>query len=210
MRIIGGSVAGRIIQVPKGLGVRPTPDLVRQAIFNSLGPMVQGARVLDLFSGSGAIGLECLSREADFVLSVEKSAKHARWIRENRRECGLPPSNHSLRVQDAFKAIEFCHQEGRGFDLIMADPPFGDKNNHDRSRSLSQKLLDDERLPNLLEKKGLFFLGHAKRDRVTLTSQWEHLKTLSHGDSIFEVLRTARHASDQDRVAENPDSIESA
>ena len=54
MRIIGGIAAGKILQVPKGLGVRPTPDLVKQAIFNSLGPRIQEARVLDLFSGSGA------------------------------------------------------------------------------------------------------------------------------------------------------------
>ena len=77
MRIIGGIAAGKILQVPKGLGVRPTPDLVKQAIFNSLGPRIQEARVLDLFSGSGALGLESLSRGASQVLSVEKSSKHA-------------------------------------------------------------------------------------------------------------------------------------
>ena len=75
MRIIGGIAAGRILQVPKGLGVRPTPDLVKQALFNSLGPRILEARVLDLFSGSGALGLESLSRGASQVLSIEKLTK---------------------------------------------------------------------------------------------------------------------------------------
>ena len=67
MRIIGGQAAGRLLKVPPGFGVRPTPDLVRQAIFNSLGERVIGARVLDLFSGSGALGLECLKKRGQTV-----------------------------------------------------------------------------------------------------------------------------------------------
>ena len=64
MRITGGKAARRILKVPKGLDVRPTPDLVKQAVFNSLGARVEGARVLELFAGSGALSLECLSRGA--------------------------------------------------------------------------------------------------------------------------------------------------
>ena len=82
MRIIGGTAAGLLIKVPKGYDVRPTPDLVRQAVFNSLAGRVVGARVLDLFSGSGALGLECLSRGAATVLSVEKANRHAIMIRQ--------------------------------------------------------------------------------------------------------------------------------
>src|SRR6059036_1235077 len=105
MRIIGGRAAGLLIKVPAGFEVRPTPDLVRQAIFNSLATRVPGARVLDLFSGSGAIGLECLSRGARFVLSVEKSNRHAGMIRENLAATRLPAENFQLRIQDAFTAI---------------------------------------------------------------------------------------------------------
>ena len=72
MRITGGKAARRILRVPRGLDVRPTPDLVKQAVFNSLGARVAGARVLELFAGSGALSLDCLSRGAASALCVEK------------------------------------------------------------------------------------------------------------------------------------------
>src|SRR6185436_18113998 len=127
MRIIGGDAAGRLLKVPPGYDVRPTPDLVRQAIFNSLSDRVIGARVLDLFSGSGALGLECLSRGAASVLSVEKANRHAMMIRQNLTVSELPAQKHELRIQDVFTALAQLVTSGRVFDLIMADPPFGEK-----------------------------------------------------------------------------------
>ena len=188
MRIIGGHAAGRLLKVPPGYDVRPTPDLVRQAIFNSLGSRVADARALDLFSGSGALGLECLSRGASSVFSVEKSNRHAAMIRENLAASGLPVENYEVRVQDAFTAIHQLAEIGRTFDLIMADPPFGEKNVGRRSSSLSQKLLDDELLPKLLAPEGLFVLGHTKRDTLTLTAPWKEGKVLRHGDSTIRFL----------------------
>ena len=189
MRIIGGQAAGRLLKVPSGYDVRPTPDLVRQAIFNSLGGRVVDSRVLDLFSGSGALGLECLSRGATSVFSVEKSNRHAAMIRENLADSGLPAENYEIRVQDAFTAIHQFAEIGRTFDLIVADPPFGEKNIGRRSSSLSQKLLDDEQLPKLLTDVGLFVLGHTKRDTLTLTAPWKELKVLRHGDSTIRFLQ---------------------
>jgi 16S rRNA (guanine966-N2)-methyltransferase len=189
MRIIGGQAAGRLLKVPPGYDVRPTPDLVRQAIFNSLGGRLVDARVLDLFSGSGALGLECLSRGAASVFSVEKSNRHAAMIRENLADSGLSVENYEIRVQDAFTAIHQLAEIGRTFDMIMADPPFGEKNIGRRSNSLSQKLLDDERLPKLLTDEGLFVLGHTKRDTLTLTAAWKEVKVLRHGDSTIRFLQ---------------------
>ena len=189
MRIIGGQAAGLLLKVPSGYDVRPTPDLVRQAIFNSLGARAVGARVLDLFSGSGAIGLECLSRGAALVLSVEKSSRHAAMIRENLTATGLPSDSYQLRVQDVFTAIGQLSENGENFDLIVADPPFGEKNIGRRSSSLSQQLLDDERLPSLLASDGLFVLGHTKRDTLTLPKTWSEVKVMKHGDSMMRFLR---------------------
>ena len=90
MRIIAGRAGGVILRAPKGFEVRPTPDLVRQAIFNSLGQRVGGARVLELFAGTGALSLECLSRGATQALCVEKSSRHAEFIRENLVQSRLP------------------------------------------------------------------------------------------------------------------------
>jgi len=191
MRIIGGTAAGLLIKAPAGFDVRPTPDLVRQAVFNSLAGRVAGARVLDLFSGSGAIGLECLSRGAAFVLSVEKANRHAAMIRKNLIATRLPAENYQLRVQDVFAALAQLAAEDCEFDLIIADPPFGEKNISQRSTSLSQQLLDHERLPGLLAPEGLFILGHTKRDTLTIPGRWSEAKVLKHGDSMMRLLKRA-------------------
>src|ERR1035438_293550 len=89
MRITGGNAARRILKTPKGLAVRPAPRLVKQAVFNSLGARVVGARVLELFAGSGALSLDCLSRGAASAICIEKSHKHAEFIRANARTASL-------------------------------------------------------------------------------------------------------------------------
>ena len=194
MRIIGGTAGGTILSVPKGFDVRPTPDLVRQAIFNSLGERVIDARVLELFGGSGALSLECLSRGAANALCVELSSKHARFIEQNCAAAKLPAGRFRVRVLDAFVAIQQLASAGDVFDLILSDPPFGDKNVGRRSTSFSQRLLDDEHLPKLLSDGGLLILGHTKRDSLEFPSPWEHRKTLKHGDSLFEVFRRPQQA----------------
>ena len=188
MRIIGGTAGGTILKVPKGYDVRPTPDLVRQAIFNSLGGRVVDAEVLELFGGTGALSLECLSRGAASAVCVEKAGKHAHFIRQNARAAKLEEQRFEIRVKDAYAAIGQLADSGRQFDLIMADPPFGEKNVNRRSTSFSQKLLDDERLPSLLKADGLLVLGHTKRDTLDLTDVWREVKALKHGDSLFRLL----------------------
>jgi len=189
MRITGGSAGRRRLKVPPGHGVRPTPDRVKQALFNSLGERVVGARVLELFAGSGALGLECLSRGAARVIAVERSDRHAALIRQNLLAAGLPLEPFELRTQDAFAVIHQLADAGERFDLILADPPFGAKNVGRRSESLSQQLLDDARLAGLLAPDGLLVLGHASRDTLTLASPWVESKTLRHGDSVMRFLR---------------------
>jgi len=188
VRIIGGTAAGLLLKVPKGYTVRPTPDLVRQAVFNSLGERVTGARVLDLFSGSGALGLECLSRGSSNVLSVERAERHAAMIRQNLVAVHLPADHFELRTQDVFTVLGQLAGEGREFNLVLADPPFGEKNVGRRSTSLSQQLLDDERLPQLLAPDGLFVLGHTKRDTLSVPAWWHEVKLMKHGDSMMRFL----------------------
>lgn len=188
MRIIGGMAGGRLLQAPKGLTVRPTPDLVRQAVFNSLGSVVDGAAVLDLFSGTGALGLECLSRGARRVVSVELSGAHARYIRENVLRLGLPRDLHELRVQDVFAALRHLATQPARFDLVMADPPFGPKTAGKRSESASQRLMEAPELGVLLAEGGFLVLGHARRDGVAVPEVWEERRVLEHGDSVFRIL----------------------
>jgi len=190
VRITGGKAARRILKVPKGLDVRPTPDLVKQAVFNSLGARVASAKVLELFAGSGALSLECLSRGAASAMCVEKSHRHAEFIRNNAAAAGFE-EKIEVRTQDVFLVMNQLAESGRQFDLILADPPYGEKNVGRRSESFAQQLLDDKNLPKLLAPGGRFILGHTKRDTLEIVSPWREVKLLKHGDSVMRFLECA-------------------
>lgn len=192
MRIIGGIAGGMTLKVPKGLGVRPTPDKVRLAIFNSLGPTVEDARVLEVFAGTGALGLEALSRGAASALFVELSPKHARVMQQNFKTLGQAIGPARFSVEDAFTALGQLRERGEQFDLIFADPPYGEKNINKRSESFAQQMLDDENLPALLTTGGRLILGHTKRDTLDYVKPWELKKTLKHGDTLIDMLRLAK------------------
>jgi 16S rRNA (guanine966-N2)-methyltransferase len=188
MRITGGSAARRILRVPKGWQVRPTPDLVKQAVFNSLGARVVGAKVLELFAGSGALSVECLSRGAASALCIEKSQKHSEFIRQN--AATLPNADLQAQTLDVFTALAQLAAQAAQFDLILADPPYGEKNVGHRSNSFAQQLLDDPNLPILLAPNGRFILGHTKRDTLEIPPSWHEVKFLKHGDSVMRFLET--------------------
>jgi 16S rRNA (guanine966-N2)-methyltransferase len=192
VRIIGGTAGGHILKAPKGLDVRPTPDLVRQALFNSLAPRIEGSRVLELFGGTGALSLECLSRGAREALCIELSPKHARIIEQNCASLNLPVNSFRVRVQDVFIALPQLVAAGELFDLVVADPPYGEKNVGKRSESFAQRCLDDENLPRVLGPGGLFVLGHARRDTLTLPPHWHERKFMKHGDSIMRFLEATK------------------
>ncbi len=198
MRITGGRAARRILKVPKGLDVRPTPDLVKQAVFNSLGERVVGARILELFAGTGALSLECLSRGASYAMAVEKSPRHADVLRQNANTAGFAAGVLDVRVQDVFPVLNHLATTGIIFDLILADPPYGEKNVGRRSTSFAQKLLDDPFLPKLLATGGLFILGHTKRDTLEFPNPWHEKKTLKHGDTMMRFLLKDEGARSQE------------
>ena len=134
MRIIGGKFSGRIIEAPKGPRLRPTQDQVRAALFNILGERVAGARVLDLFAGSGAMGIEALSRGAAHVTFVDRSPFCARTIEANLKNLmGSDPRNGArinpgtVRVlrSDVLSVIPKLTAQSRQFDLVILDPPYG-------------------------------------------------------------------------------------
>jgi 16S rRNA (guanine966-N2)-methyltransferase len=197
MRITGGQAARRILKVPKGMDVRPTPDRVKQAVFNSLGGRILDARVLELFAGSGALSLDSLSRGCKSAVCVEKSPRHAEFIRRNAEAAGYGAAVFHARVQDVFPALQQIVASGEKFDIVMADPPYGDKNVGRRSTSLAQKLIDDPNLPPVLAPDGLLILGHAKRDTLEISAPWHELKVLNHGDNTmrFLVVRAAAPAA---------------
>ena len=153
-----------------------------------MGERVVNARVLELFAGTGALSLECLSRGAVHAVCVEKAGRHAQSIRHNLALAGFPADSLEVRVQDVFTALTQLAAGGALFDLILADPPYGGKNVGQRSQSLAQHLLDDPHLLKALKPGGVFVLGHAKRDTLEVPPEWRELKILKHGDSIMRFL----------------------
>jgi 16S rRNA (guanine966-N2)-methyltransferase len=119
MRVIAGTWGGRRLQAPPGAATRPTSDRVREALFSVLGDRIAGARVLDLFAGSGALGLEALSRGAASATFIESDREACRTINANLDKLKL---HATVLCQDVVRALA---QERRRFDLVLCDPPYG-------------------------------------------------------------------------------------
>lgn len=124
VRIRAGEARGRPIRVPRAAGVRPTADRVRGALFDILGVRVAGAEVLDLYAGSGALGLEALSRGARACLFVDRNPACAAAVRENAASLGFA-GRVEVRRGDAAAEARALLAEGRSFDLVFIDPPYG-------------------------------------------------------------------------------------
>src|SRR5215210_8563424 len=122
MRVIAGTYKGRRLQAPAGAATRPTADRVREALFSILGARVEGARVLDLFAGSGALGLEALSRGAAEATFVDSSAAAVRAVRANLEALG---GEAEVRREDALRFLHASPGKARHYDLVLLDPPYG-------------------------------------------------------------------------------------
>ncbi len=154
MRIIAGTHRGARIAAPKGLATRPTGDRVREAAFNLIGP-VDGATVLDLFAGSGALGIEALSRGAASVTFVESDRAACRTISENLQRLRLT----GARVTCA-DAVWELRRETRTYDLVLVDPPY------EAWAELESKLA--EQLPRVLAPDGLLVVETGARTEPAL------------------------------------------
>jgi len=149
---------------PQRSGRAPHAGLVKQAVFNSLGPRVVGRAVLELFGGSGALSLECLSRGAASAVCVEKSPRHAEFIRRNAQAAGLSAGALEVRVQDVFAAVPQLVASAFAVRFDSCRPPTEKKTWAAAPLHSPSQLLDDTNLPKLLAPDGLFVLGHTKRD----------------------------------------------
>jgi 16S rRNA (guanine966-N2)-methyltransferase len=173
MRVIAGSAGGVRLAVPKR-GVRPTMDRVKAAIFSSLGEAIVGARVIDLFAGSGALGIEALSRGAAFTIFVEHDRDSTEAIEKNLSKTKL---KGCVRRQNVF---DFLAQQSNSekFQIIFADPPY--EKDH-RGKSYAETLLNNETLPQLLWPTGIFVLEKEPADTFAQTRLWSVLRQKTYG-----------------------------
>jgi len=183
MRITGGEMGGRRVKVPSGDGVRPTQDRVRGALFSMLATRLAGARVLDLFAGTGAIGIEAISRGAGDAVWVEQSRRHVTLLKENIQTLtGLP--HPRVVCDDAMHWLQ--HAVAESFDLVFADPPYEWARMHGFAPMAS-----------LLHKRGwvssggIFVAEQPMSMPAASLDQWELLRDRPYGDTRLAVYRLA-------------------
>jgi 16S rRNA (guanine966-N2)-methyltransferase len=173
MRVIAGSAGGIRLAVPKR-GVRPTMDRVKAAIFSSLGDAVVGARVLDLFAGSGALGIEALSRGASSVVFVEVDRQSAAIIEDNLAKTKL---KGRVRQQDVFDFLRHS-SSAQMFDIVFADPPYEKTEDGD---GFTEKLLANQALPQLMVVHAIFVLEKRPAEALPEMKQWLLLRQKTYG-----------------------------
>ena len=173
MRVIAGSAGGVRLAVPER-GVRPTMERVKGAIFSSLGDAIVGARVLDLFAGTGALGIEALSRGAAAAVFVEEDRQSVEVLGKNLTKTKL---KGRIRNQDVFDFLR-CASNAGEFQIIFADPPY-EKTKH--GERYTEKLLNNETLPRLLEPRGMFVLEKRPDETVGEMKLWRVIRRKTYG-----------------------------
>ncbi len=180
VRIIGGGWRGRRVSFPNLPGLRPTPDRIRETLFNWLQYEVAGARCLDLFAGSGALGLEALSRGASQVVFVEQAVAAARGLKDQLVRLGGERRAQVIEMG----ATRYLGTDGGAFDIVFMDPPFG-----------RQALVDYVPLldaSHCVEAGGLVYLENERAAGVpSLPARWELLKSKSAGEVGYHLARVA-------------------
>jgi 16S rRNA (guanine966-N2)-methyltransferase len=179
MRVVAGSQKGRRLKQPTSPGLRPTSARVKEALFSIIAARLPNANVLDLYAGTGALGLEALSRGARNVIFVENQQASIQVLRENIALCGLM-HNSRIIAQDvtAFLSTDFPPHDNRPFDVVFADPPYDDSNLEPLLTKLGscQKVASD----------GLVVIEHFKKTSMPLRGGClEQLRQSRYGDTML-------------------------
>jgi 16S rRNA (guanine966-N2)-methyltransferase len=172
MRVIAGELKGRRLATPKWEGLRPTSDKLRETLFNVLAGRIAGARILDAYAGTGAIGIEALSRGAAHVTFVDSDARALALVAENLRRCGVTDRYAIIRSRLGDRARVL---RPNAFDLAVLDPPYDDTD-------LAAALTDA--VP-LMVPGGLVVLEHAKRQPPPEVAGMIRARELTSGDSAL-------------------------
>lgn len=179
MRITSGLLRNRRFNVPQQ-GLRPTKEMVREAVFSALAAQIPGARVLDLFAGSGALGLEAWSRGAAGVTAVEKVSAHCQCVQQNFQSLAGDSDLGDWKVVQA-DAFDFLQCGAGSFDLIFADPPY---DNADLPRLL-------EAVAGRLASGGVLVFEMRSRGKADVPADWEVLKEKKYGETRLLFLAPA-------------------
>jgi 16S rRNA (guanine966-N2)-methyltransferase len=178
MRVIAGRFRARRLVAPTGLATRPTIDRVREALFSALAS-VDGARVLDLYAGTGALGIEALSRGAASAVFVESARPAVAALRANLSSLGLGPQAHVITLPVARAAVRLAADPSAKFTLVFADPPYDD---------VDEALSALEALASTFASQARVVLEHSSRQPPRESSVFEVLRTRTYGDTALAFL----------------------
>jgi 16S rRNA (guanine966-N2)-methyltransferase len=176
LRVSGGEARGRRLKAPKN--IRPTQGMVKQAIFNIVGPSIEGATVLDLFAGSGALGIEALSRGAASVTFVDQQARGLAILRQNLDALGFKERAHVVRGE-VVRWLEASPDAIRSADFVFLDPPY-----EDVVMDRSLKVLDRELAA------GTVLAEHSRRQSLPTLERLRIDRQRRYGDTLVTVLKT--------------------
>ena len=179
VRIIAGEHRGRRLAVPDVAGLRPTSDRARETLFNVLAPHIPDARVLDVFAGSGAIGIEALSRGAASATFVERDRLATEAIETNLRSCRLE-ERAGVVAADWRAALRTLAEEGRCFDIAFFDPPYAWSEAHSCLEALAER--------ELLTPSGGAIIEHRRDSPPRDAERWELQRRVDVGDSSFSIF----------------------
>jgi 16S rRNA (guanine(966)-N(2))-methyltransferase RsmD len=180
MRIISGTSKGRKLVTPRSQSLRPTSDRVKESIFNILQDEIVGKVVLDLFAGTGNLGIEALSRGAKKTIFVEKGRQALRLIQRNLTQFGLEEQSEIL-PKDANRAIGILKQKGESFDLILMDPPY--------EKGLIQRTLMKLNSYPIYHKDSILVIEHDRREPLsTVMDGWNLIRQRRIGDTLISFL----------------------
>lgn len=179
MRIIGGRFKGRTLAGPPASGVRPTSDRLRETLFNLVDTSADGCRVLDAFAGTGALGLEALSRGASHITFVERDRRTARVIADNISRCGADDA--CVVCADDFVGVSGRRDLGGPFDLVLLDPPYDFA---DLAGALAEAA-------GVVRRGGLVVLEHSRRRQPPDVPGLVRRRTVRAGDSELSFYATA-------------------
>jgi len=178
MRVIAGENRGAILETIPSRKTRPTLGRVKEALFSMLSDQVIDAEVLDLFAGSGSLGIEALSRGAKNVVFIDNNPKCVRVIRKNLNKFGLNVKG-SVYVRDACKTINFLANQNKKFDIVLMDPPYNTEE--------LEKIINNPCLKDILSSSAVLVAEHSKRNTLPCSAIKElcHVKSRRYGDTVL-------------------------
>ncbi len=188
LRVCSGTAKGRTLKSPGRGGVRPTSARVRLAVFSALGDRVKEAACLDLYAGTGALGIEALSRGAAEAVFVERSPCCVRIIRENLERVGFS-HRATILTGNVMHVVRDLARHGRKFDVTIADPPYDVNRGRKTDKSLAEKTLKVLAESGILQPNSLVVVEHAKRKTgLEVPEGLELLSVKKYGDTVVSIL----------------------